>query len=237
MSRKRILLKISGETLMGAGGYGVDEEATRLVASKIFELYQHGIEIAIVIGGGNIFRGLQQGASLGLERSYADQIGMLATLINGIVLKQALSKLGCDVRVMSALDCPDIAEKYHWEKAMRYLEKRRIVVFVGGTGHPYFTTDTCAALRGCEIKADILLKATTRVDGIYDKDPRKEKGAKKFSSISFQEVLKRELKILDPSAVALCMAEKIPILVFNFNEGSLLDALSDRPPGTLVNES
>lgn len=219
---------------MGGGSFGVDPEAARVVASKILELHQKDFEVGVVIGGGNIFRGIQQGPSLGLERTAADQIGMLATLINGTVLKEALTQQGCEVRMMSALECPDVAENYHWERAMGHLKKGRILLFVGGTGHPYFTTDTCAALRAREIHADIFLKATTRVDGIYDRDPRTEEGAQKFESISYQEILRRGLGILDLSAVTLCMAGEIPIRVFNFYKGSLLDALSDQPFGTLV---
>lgn len=233
-SYRRVLLKISGEALMGDLSFGVKQEAVSLVANKIRELQENNIEVALVIGGGNIFRGIQQGASWGMERTPADQVGMLATLINGIVLREALAKLGCDVRMMSALECPTVAERYQWEKAIRYLEKGRILLFVGGTGHPYFTTDTASALRACEIRADIFLKATTRVDGIYDKDPRKESGAKKYDRISFQEILEKRLGILDLSAVSMCMEANLPIRVFNFYEGSLMSVLSDHPIGTLV---
>ena len=230
---RRVLLKLSGEALMGNLPFGVSQESVALAASKIRELQEQDVEIGIVIGGGNIFRGIQQGASWGMERTPADQVGMLATLINGTVLNQALIQAGCDVRMMTALECPTVAEKYQWERAMRHLKKGRIVLFVGGTGHPYFTTDTTAALRSCEIRADILLKATMRVDGIYDKDPRKEQGASKYKTISFQEILEKRLGILDLSAVTMCMEARIPIRVFNFHEGSLVDALSS-PLGTLV---
>lgn len=219
---------------MGELPFGVSQEAALSAARKIGELQKSGLEIGIVIGGGNIFRGLQQAASWGIERTPADHIGMLATLMNGTVLSQALVHEGYEVRMMSALECPAVAEKYQWDKAIRYLKKGYIVLFVGGTGHPFFTTDTTAALRACEIKADILLKATTRVDGIYDKDPRKEKEAQKFETISFQEILEKRLGILDLSAVTLCMEANIPIRVFNFYKESLLDALSDRQIGTLV---
>lgn len=219
---------------MGDLPFGVSHESAAQVAAKIRELQNQQIQIGVVIGGGNIFRGIQQKASWGMERTPADQVGMLATLMNGIVLHQALIHAGCEVRMMSALDCPTVAEKYQWEKAMRYLDKGRIVLFVGGTGHPYFTTDTTAALRACEIHADILLKATTRVDGIYDKDPRKESNAKKYLTITFQEILEKKLGILDLSAVTMCMGANIPIRVFNFYEGSLLSTLSDNPQGTLV---
>ena len=233
---RRVLLKISGEALMGDLPFGVSHEAAMCVARKICELHEKEIEVGIVIGGGNIFRGLQQKASWGMERTPADQVGMLATLINGTVLNQALEKAGCDVRMMTALECPSVAEKYQWAKAMRYLNKGYILLFVGGTGHPFFTTDTTAALRACEIQADILLKATTRVDGIYDRDPRKEKEAKKYTRISFQEILEKRLGVLDLSAVTMCMEANIPIRVFNFYAGSLLATLSDCPIGTLVTQ-
>ena len=233
---RRVLLKVSGETLMGDLPFGVSPEAAACVAGKIHDLQQQNVEVAVVIGGGNIFRGIQQAASWGMERTAADQVGMLATLINGTVLAQALVQAGSDVRMMTALECPAVAEQFQWERANRYLSKGRILLLVGGTGHPYFTTDTCAALRACEIRADILLKATARVDGIYDKDPRKEKDAKKYSTISFGEILDKKLGIMDLSAVTLCMQAKIPIRVFNFYEGPLSEALSDRPYGTLVTQ-
>ncbi len=234
---RRVLLKLSGEALMGDLPFGVSQEAASKASSKILELYSSGVELGIVIGGGNIFRGIQQGSSWGMERTPADQIGMLATLMNGIVLSQTLTKAGCDVRMMSALNCESVAEKYQWQNAMCHLKKGRIVLFVGGTGHPYFTTDTCAALRACEIGADIFLKATTRVDGIYDKDPRKEPGAKKYDKITFQEALEKRLGILDLSAVTMCMQANVPIRVFNFFEGPLTKALSDNPVGTLVSKN
>lgn len=219
---------------MGDLEFGISHEAASKVAQKIYELQKNGHEVGVVTGAGNIFRGIQQGSSWGMDRTPADQVGMLATLMNGVVLSEALKKEGAEVRTMSALDCPTVAEKYQWEKAMRYLSKGYIVIFVGGTGHPYFTTDTAAALMACSIKAHILLKATTRVDGVYDKDPRKEKGAKKYESINYQEVLEKRLGIVDLTAVTMCMESKIPIRVFNFYEGSLLDAISDHPIGTII---
>lgn len=233
-SYRRVLLKISGEALMGDLSYGVSQDSALLVAQKISELQTHGYKVGVVIGGGNIFRGIQQSASMGMKRSAADQVGMLATLINGTILNQALQKVGCSVQMLSALDCPAVAEKYQWERAMRYLDEGRVILFVGGTGHPYFTTDTCAALRACEMGADILLKATTRVDGIYTLDPRKHPEAKKFETITFQEILEKRLGILDLTAVTMCMEAHIPIRVFNFYEGSLLAALDGSPLGTLV---
>lgn len=234
LKHRRILIKISGEALMGDLEFGVSQKGAALVAEQLRSLQQSGIEVGVVIGGGNIFRGIQQGSSWGMERTPADQVGMLATLINGKVLLEALEQAGCDVRMMSALPCPAVCETYQWDKAMRHLSKGRIVLFVGGTGHPYFTTDTASALRACEIRAGIFLKATTRVDGIYDKDPRKENGAKKYDTITFQEVLEKGLGILDLSAVTMCMSANIPIRVFNFYEGSFLSALNDSAFGTLV---
>ncbi len=233
-SVRRVLLKVSGETLMGEAPFGVTPEAVSLVANKIHALHQQEYEVAVVIGGGNIFRGLQQAASWGMARTPADQVGMLATLMNGIVLSAALRSAGSDVRMLTALDCPTVAEKYRWEKAMRHLQKGRILLFVGGTGHPYFTTDTCAALRACEIKADILLKATARTDAIYDRDPHKVSDAKKYSHLSFDEMLDQKLGIMDLSAVTMCMQANIPIKVFNFYSVPLADAITDASIGTLV---
>lgn len=233
--RQRVLLKISGEALMGDLSFGISQEAAACVADKIYALHKRNIQVAVVIGGGNIFRGVQQMASWGMDRTPADQAGMLATLMNGLALSQALCNMGAPVSMMSALECPSIAENFHWEKAMRYLDEGRILLFVGGTGHPYFTTDTTAALRACEIKADIFLKATTRVDGIYDKDPRTCEGAVKFSKLSFLDVLERKLRILDLTAITLCMDAQVPIRVFNFYEGSLWQALTSDTMGTLIN--
>ncbi len=235
MPYKRVLLKISGEALMGTQGYGIEQSAISRVALIIQEVSQKGYELGVVIGGGNIFRGVQQGTALGIDRTPADQIGMLATLINGIALQQALLYKGCDVRLMTALECPAIAEKFQWEKVMRHFSKGRIVLFVGGTGHPYFTTDTTAALRASEIRADLFVKATTRVDGIYNKDPCLYKDALRYERISYQDVLQQKLGILDLTAVTLCMANRIPICVMNIFTGSLLDAVSGQSFGTLVN--
>lgn len=234
MKYKRVLLKISGEALLGSQNFGIVESACREVASKVATLSEAGHEVGIVIGGGNIFRGIQQGPSLGLSRTPADQIGILATLINGVALEQALLAIGYDVRLISAIDCPTIAEKYEWRQAMRHLSCGRILLFVGGTGHPFFTTDTAAALRASEIGADLFLKATTRVDGVYDKDPLVYKDANKYDRISYSEVLEQKLGIIDLTAIALCMQSHIPVRVFNFLTHPLLDAVSDRPCGTLV---
>lgn len=235
MSRyKRVLLKISGEALMGSREFGIEEDASLNVAKKIADLSRKGHEVAIVIGGGNLFRGIQQGPTLGIRRVPADQMGMLSTLINGIALHEALLKVGCEASILSAIDCPSIVEKYQWDKALSYLSNGRVVIFVGGTGHPFFTTDTTAALRASEIGASIFLKGTTRVDGIYTKDPRKFPDAKKYTNITYREVLDQKLGIIDLTAITLCMTNKIPIRVFNFFEGSLLQAVADAPFGSLV---
>ncbi|MCC5832914.1 MAG: UMP kinase [Chlamydiales bacterium] len=231
---RRVLLKLSGEALMGDQEFGISQKAAYEVARRICELQKEGFEVGVVTGAGNLFRGIQQGRDLGIERTPADLIGMLSTLINGIALKSALTKMGCKVRMISALECPKVAESYQWERVMKYLAEREIVLFVGGTGHPYFTTDTNAALRACEIHADILLKATMRVDGVFDKDPRKHPDAKPYSHISFQEILQKRLGIMDLSAVSMCMEAGIPIRVINFNKVSLTEALSDKPLGTMI---
>lgn len=234
MSSKRILLKISGEALAGASAYGIDGESVRALAKRLVELHKKGHEIGVVLGGGNIFRGIQ-GSKLEIERNAADHMGMLATIMNGIVLQQFLSQEGAKAYVMSAIECPAVAKRYHSEEALEHLAQGRIVVFVGGSGHPYFTTDTAAALRACEIKADILLKATTRVDGVYCQDPLKSSHATKYDKISYTEFVEKKLGVLDLTAVTLCMSNQIPIRVFNLYKGSLLDAISkDTVLGTLI---
>lgn len=232
-SYKRILLKLSGEALMGQGKFGVDQKACKTVATAIKEIHSMGVEIGIVVGGGNIFRGVQA-SEFGFARSPADHIGMLATTINGLVLQQSLSTVGCESHVMSAFDTDSIIEKYNWQQALGYLKKGSIVIFVGGTGNPYFTTDTAAALRASEIKADVLLKAT-KVDGVYDKDPLKSKNAKKFERLTYDDVFQRQLKVMDATAIALCRDSNIPIHVFNlFKKGALLDAVRQQKGGTLI---
>lgn len=221
---------------MGSQEYGIAPDAALKVALPIKQLAEAGHEVGIVIGGGNVFRGGQLGSTLGLKRTPADQIGMLATLMNGIVLEQALLGCGCDVRMFSALECPRVAQTYQWEKVMRQFSKGRIVLFVGGTGHPFFTTDTTAALRASEIGADIFLKATMRVDGVYNKDPRVHNDAVKYKQISYQAYLEQQLKVIDLTAVTLCMLNQIPIRVFNFFGETILDAVSNRQCGTLVGE-
>lgn len=221
---------------MGSQEFGISHEALFHLSEKIYELQNQDFKVGVVMGGGNMFRGVQQGSSLGLERTPADQIGMLATMMNGLALTSALKKSGCKARMLSALDCPKITESYQWNRMNDYFEEGEVVLFVGGTGHPFFTTDTTAALRANEMQADILLKATTHVDGVFDKDPRKYPDAKPFTEISFLEVIERRLGIMDLSAVTMCMQAQIPIRVFNYHKVSLIDALSDKPIGTLIKE-
>jgi len=236
-SYKRVLLKISGEILMGSQKFGVDSEAIRRTAEAIKKFHDEGIEVGIVIGGGNIFRGINLSGE-GMERTPADNMGMLATLINGTALQQGLQVIGCNTRVMSGLECPRVADSYNWRLANEYLSSGSIVIFVGGTGNPYFTTDTAAALRASEINADILLKAT-KVDGVYDKDPMVHADAVKYDSIGYTQALNERLKIMDATAFALCMSNSIPIFVFNMErlfDGSLSEILITKEHGTLVGE-
>jgi uridylate kinase len=231
---KRILLKLSGEALLGDQKFGIAYNACQQVASAVKNLHDSGFEVALVIGGGNVFRGVNL-KQLGMQRTPADQIGMLATLINGISLQQALLAINCPAVVMTALECPKVAETYTWGRAMEYISQGKVLIFVGGTGNPYFTTDTAAALRASEIHADIFLKAT-KVDGIYNKDPLKHSDAKKYEKISYSQVLAEKLEVMDATATALCMSSKIPMLVFNmryFEQHQLLRVLTEGL-GTLV---
>ncbi len=229
---KRVLLKLSGEALMGEQSFGVQHLACKKIASAVKEVYSLGLEIAIVVGGGNIFRG-SQADEFGFSRTPADHIGMLATTINGLVLQQSLAAIGIESRVMSALG-DAVVEKYVWGNAMNYMQKGVVVIFVGGTGNPYFTTDTAAALRASEMQADILLKAT-KVDGVYSADPKKDPKAEKYQSLSYTEVLTKWLHVMDAAAIALCRENQIPIYVFNlFEEGSLKKAICLLQGGTLV---
>lgn len=229
---KRILLKLSGEALMGDQRYGVDPEACSKIAHSISELTQLGIQVGVVVGGGNIFRGVKATRS-GMQRTPADHIGMLATLINGISLQQAFEQIPCESRIMSAISCDVMAESYSWKNALKYLEKGIVLIFVGGTGNPYFTTDSAAALRALEIEAEILMKAT-KVDGIYNKDPTHYPDAKKFDRVSYSEVLASKLQVMDATAIALCQENRIPIRVFNMLDHSLKAAIYNDPVGTLV---
>lgn len=232
---KRLLLKISGEMLMGTQAFGIDHSAAAEIAKAIHEAHKNGFEIGIVIGGGNIFRGINL-KNFGIERTPADQMGMLATLINGIALQQSLAAIGCPAKVLSALECPKAVETYQWSKALDYLSQGNVVIFVGGTGNPYFTTDTAAAMRASEIQADILLKAT-KVNGIYNKDPLKYPDAHKYDRINYSQFLAEKLEVMDASAIALCMSNKIPVFVFNMNllnRLSMRDILTQMKNGTLV---
>ena len=213
---KRILLKLSGEALMGAQNYGIDTEVAENVALELQTVHEMGVGVAIVVGGGNIFRGVSESAG-NMNRAAADYIGMLATIMNGVVLQDALEKLNIQTRVMSAIDIPQLAEPFIRRRALRHLEKGRIVIFAAGTGNPYFTTDSAAALRALEIEADVIMKAT-KVDGIYTSDPVKDATATKFESISFRDVLEKQLKVMDASAISLCMDNNLPIIVFNMRE-------------------
>ncbi|MBA3722641.1 MAG: UMP kinase [Parachlamydiaceae bacterium] len=235
MPYKRILLKLSGETLLDENGFGISQHACKQVAGYLHKIKQSGVELGVVIGGGNIFRGLDLKES-GMPRTPADHMGMLATLLNGIAIQQALISIGAKACVMSALECPKVAEPYNWMKALKYLEEGYIVIFVGGTGNPYFTTDTAAALRANEIHADILLKAT-KVDGIYNKDPLKYPDAKKYDKISYSQILAEKLQVMDATAVTLCSSGQIPIFVFNMKRllgNNFQEVLTDLSHGTLV---
>lgn len=218
---------------MGENKFGVDRKACEHIARSIKEVHQAGVEIGIVVGGGNVFRGVQA-TQFGFERTPADQIGMLATTLNGLILQQSLAVEGVESRVMSAISIDTIVEKYVWAKAQNFLQSKIPVIFVGGTGNPYFTTDTAGALRASEMKAEILLKATT-VDGIYNDDPKKNPKAVKYTKLSYSEALSKNLKVMDATAVALCRENNIPIYVFNlFEPGSLLKAVCEEKGGTIV---
>lgn len=231
---QRILLKLSGEALMGEQNYGIDVKVAEAVASEIKAVSELGVEIAIVVGGGNIFRGVSKSAG-NMDRSSADYIGMLATVMNAVVLQDALEKLDVFTRVMSAVDIPQLAEPFIRRRAIRHLEKKRVVIFAAGTGNPFFTTDSAAALRALEIKADIILKGT-KVDGIYTSDPFIDADAVRFEKISYQEVLEKQLRVMDASSISLCMDNNLPIMVFKLREqGNILRAAQgDLSIGTVV---
>ena len=234
MKYKRVLLKLSGEALMGNQKYGIDSNTLSSYALEIQSIVQQGCELAIVIGGGNIYRGIQSEES-GFDRVQGDHMGMLATIINGMALQSALSSLNIETRLQTAIRMEQIAEPYIRRRAIRHLEKNRVVIFGGGTGNPYFTTDTAAALRAVEIEADTILKGT-RVDGVYSADPEKDKNAIKFDHISFDKAYDLELKIMDLTAFTLCKENKLPINVFNMNiKGNLQKVCNGETVGTLVN--
>lgn len=234
MSYKRILLKLSGEALMGSQQYGLDPERLKQYATDIKSAVDMGVQVALVIGGGNIFRG-KDAAEIGIEKVQGDHMGMLATLINGLALQSAIENLGIYTRLLSAVRMDQIAEPYIRRRAVRHMEKGRVVIFGAGTGNPYFTTDTAAALRATEINADIVIKGTN-VDGIYSADPRKDASAKKFDTITFKEVYENRYEVMDLTAFTLCEENKKPILVFDMNvPGNLAKVLKGESIGTLVN--
>jgi uridylate kinase len=230
---KRILLKLSGEALMGTQGFGVDPVVARRIAEEVAEVQSMGVEVAIVVGGGNFIRGVAASA-MGIDRVVADNMGMLATVINALALQDALEKLGAQTRVVTAIEMRAIAEPFIRRRAIRHFEKKRIVVFAGGTGNPYFSTDTAAALRAMEIKAEVILKAT-KVDGVYDADPKKVPTAKMFAQINYLDVLSRGLAVMDTTAISLCMDNSLPIIVFNLNvPGNLKRVVVGEKVGSLV---
>ena len=231
----RVLLKLSGEALAGPGKYGIDPGVVRVFAEQIREVHELGCELALVIGGGNIYRGIGGGAQ-GIDRVTGDYMGMLATIINALALQNALEKLGVTTRVMSAISMERIAEPYIRRRATRHLEKRRVVIFGGGTGNPYFSTDTAAGLRAMEIGAEVIFKAT-KVDGVFDADPLENADAKKYGELTYIEVLNSNLKVMDSTAISLCMDNNLPILVFNLlQEGNIRRAVLGEQLGTLVHE-
>lgn len=234
MKYNRILLKLSGEALMGDRQYGIDPKRLAEYAEEIKKIVDKGVEVAIVIGGGNIFRGVA-GASNGMDRVQGDHMGMLATIINGLALQGALEDVDLQTRLLTAIEMEKIAEPFIKRRAVRHLEKGRVVIFGGGTGNPYFTTDTAAVLRAIEINADVILKGT-RVDGVYTADPEKDKNATKFENITFKEVLNKDLKVMDLTAFTLSEENKLPIIIFDMNkEGNLGKVVSGDKIGTLVN--
>lgn len=230
---KRVLLKLSGEALAGDQGFGINASIIQDIAKGVAAAVETGMEIGIVIGGGNIFRGVAASAN-GMDRASSDYMGMLATCINALALQDALEKLNVDTRVQSAIEMAEIAEPYIRRRAMRHLEKKRTVIFAAGTGNPYFTTDTAAALRAMEIEAQVIMKAT-KVDGVYDKDPMKHSDAVKFDELSYIEVLNKRLNVMDSTAISLCMDNNMPILCFNLKDpGNILKAIRGDKIGTLI---
>ena len=233
---KRILLKLSGEALKGKRGFGIDFEQTAIITEQIKEIHTLGVEVAIVIGGGNIFRGVPASEN-GMDRVTADYMGMIATMINALALQGSLENIGVVTRVQTAIEMQKLAEPYIRRKAVRHLEKKRVVIFAGGTGNPYFSTDTAAALRAVEIEAEIVIKAT-KVDGVYSSDPLTNKKAKRFSSIDYLEVITKKLKVMDSTAISLCMDNNLPIVVFNMaQKGNLKKVIMGENIGTFVKEA
>ena len=232
---KRILLKLSGEAFLGKYSHGIDTDVCAHLAKQIKEVLNLGVEIALVVGAGNIFRGVPKSKEFQMERAVADYMGMLATVLNGLALQNALENQGIPTRVMTAIGMDRIAEPYICRRAIRHLEKKRVVIFVAGTGNPYFTTDTASALRSVEIGVDILLKGT-KVDGVYSADPLKDKSAKMFKKLEYMKVINKKLRIMDTTAITLCMENKLPITVFNFmKQGNLKKVVCGQNIGTLIN--
>lgn len=231
---RRVVLKLSGEALAGASGFGIDASVLASVARQVQEVVALGVQMAVVVGGGNIWRGVS-GSAQGMDRATADYMGMLATVLNALALQDALEKIGVDTRVQTSIEMRQVAEPYIRRRAIRHLEKGRVVIFAGGTGNPYFSTDTTAALRAAEIEADVILMAKNRVDGVYDADPMKDPKAKKFAFLSFLDVLNRGLGVMDSTATSLCMDNNIPIIVFAITEdGNIRRAVLGEPIGTTV---
>ena len=230
---KRIVLKLSGEALEGSRGFGIDPKIVASIARQIKDIRALGVEIVCIIGGGNFFRGVE-GEKSGIDRATADYIGMLATVMNGLVMSDALEKVGVQTRVQSALEIKALCEPYIRRRAMRHLEKGRVVIFAAGTGNPFFTTDTAAALRAVEMNAEVILKAT-KVDGVYDKDPMKHKGAKKYLRLDYLDVIKKQLRVMDTTATSLCMENHLPIIVFNLTQpGNIRRVVLGEKIGTVV---
>jgi uridylate kinase len=230
---KTILLKLSGEALMGDGEYGIDFKTANFIVNEIKEVVEMGVSVGVVVGGGNIFRGIQ-GTARNMDRVTADYMGMLATVINSLALQDGLEKVGVPTRVQTAIEMRQIAEPFIRRRAMRHLEKSRVVIFAAGTGNPYFTTDTAATLRGTEINAQVILKAT-KVDGVYTADPKKDKNAVKFESIQYLDVLNKGLQVMDSTAITMCMDNKIPIIVFDiYGKGNMKKVVMGEKIGTIV---
>jgi uridylate kinase len=231
---RRILLKLSGEALMGKQEYGIDAEVLATLSAEVRQVTELGVQVALVMGGGNIFRGIRTSREFGIDRASADYMGMLATVINGLALQERLERDGVVTRVLSAIEMRAIAEPYIRRRALRHLEKGRVVLFAAGTGNPYFTTDTAAALRAMEINADVILKAT-KVDGVYDRDPMVHKKARKFAELTYIEVLQKNLKVMDATAISLCMDNGLPIVVFNLTKrGNIVRVVRGEKIGTVV---
>jgi uridylate kinase len=232
---RRVLLKLSGEALMGSGSFGIDPEVVRILSDELASVHALGVELALVVGGGNIFRGVKA-ASAGMDRVSGDHMGMLATLINSLALQDQLEQRGVQTRVLSAIEIRQVAEPFIRRRAIRHLEKGRVIILAAGTGNPYFTTDSAAALRAMEVKAEVLLKAT-KVDGIFSADPVSHPEATKFPRITYREVLERNLKVMDATAISLCMDNKLPIVVFNIRQdGNIRRVIHGDPIGSVVSE-